>query len=62
VHELDCITNISVGVKLVCRTNITCTKCFLHISSPICFGTTHMPSSGSLRSCYHNAIKWPVVC
>jgi len=43
-----------------CRTNFTCTKCILHtfINSPSCFGTPHVPSSGSLRSCYHTLSRY----
>jgi len=31
------------------------------VNSPTCFGTPHVPSSGTLCSCYHNAFKWSVV-
>jgi len=38
------------------RTNSTCTK-YILINSTACFGISHVPLWGNLRSCYPNALK-----
>jgi len=51
--ELDVPTK---NDELICRTNFTCTKFIIHTLTviPAYFGTQHVASSGSLRSCYRN--------
>jgi len=42
--------------ELICRNNFTCNKLIIHTLAviPAYFGSPHVASSGSLRSCYHN--------
>jgi hypothetical protein len=53
VAELDVPTK---NDELICIPNFTCTKFIIHTLAviPAYFGTPHVSSSGSLRSCYHN--------
>jgi hypothetical protein len=48
-------------LSLVCRTNFTCTILHTHCQFCNMFWHTKVPSSGSLRNCYRNTVKWSVV-